>query len=110
MQTEHMPYAESKDNILKQLCEVQLLMTLPISIILRTDLENDAIAEQGYDIILVIVNVVMVPSFMFVAGVAGLASLLILLHQYANKVAFAKKWQKALHSWALRTSSCTNCT
>ena len=40
----------------------------------------------------------MVPGFMFVAGVAGLASLLILLHQYANKVAFAKKWQKALHS------------
>ena len=39
VQTKYMPYAARKDNILKQLCEVQLLMTLLISIILRTDLE-----------------------------------------------------------------------
>eukprot|EP01046_Picozoa_sp_COSAG06_P118908 COSAG06_NODE_66123_length_255_cov_0.660256_1_plen_84_part_11 len=51
IQTKYMPYESHKDNILKQLCEVQLLMTLLISIVLRTDLSNDAVGVAGYDMI-----------------------------------------------------------
>lgn len=56
-----MPYESAKDNLLKQLCEVQLLMTLLVSIVLRTDLVDDLLGEPGYDIILVLVNAIMVP-------------------------------------------------
>jgi hypothetical protein len=43
IQTKYMPYETHRDNILKQLCEIQLLMTLLISIILRTDLEVSSV-------------------------------------------------------------------
>eukprot|EP01048_Picozoa_sp_COSAG05_P020642 COSAG05_NODE_3559_length_1990_cov_2.333157_2_plen_301_part_00 len=85
IQTKYMPYDARKDNLLKQLAEVQLLMTLLISIILRTDLEDDAIAVAGYDFILLCVNVFMVPGFLTVAALGGLLALIALIHSYNKK-------------------------
>eukprot|EP01048_Picozoa_sp_COSAG05_P006540 COSAG05_NODE_428_length_9890_cov_4.534470_8_plen_189_part_00 len=80
-----MPYDSLKDNLLKQLCEVQLLMTLIIAIILRTDLEGDVIVREGYDIILVCVNVFMVPGFLGVAAASGVVAAAILLYGWMEK-------------------------
>ena len=85
IQTKYMPYDAMQDNILKQLCEGQLLMTLIISIVLRTDLEEDAITEAGYDMILVTVNIVMMPGFLAVAAIAGLFGATGLLTDYVQK-------------------------
>eukprot|EP01048_Picozoa_sp_COSAG05_P004476 COSAG05_NODE_242_length_13038_cov_60.915140_2_plen_1425_part_00 len=98
IQTKYMPYAGRKDNLLKQLCEVQLLMTLLISIVLRTDLTEDVISVAGYDTILVVVNVVLVPGFMFIAAASGLLALFVLLREYANSHRVARKWKQALES------------
>ena len=85
IQTKYMPYAAQKDNLLKQLCEVQLLMTLLISIILRTDLVDEPLSSLGYDFILLGVNVMMVPGFMALAGAVGLWGLAWLIFDYLRK-------------------------
>eukprot|EP01048_Picozoa_sp_COSAG05_P009696 COSAG05_NODE_809_length_7187_cov_20.173109_4_plen_336_part_00 len=85
IQTKYMPYEAMQDNLLKQLCELQLLMTLIISIVLRTDLEDDAIPEAGYDIILLVVNVVMMPGFLSVAATVGLIGAANLMADYVQK-------------------------
>eukprot|EP01047_Picozoa_sp_COSAG01_P014853 COSAG01_NODE_733_length_13988_cov_1136.208150_4_plen_420_part_00 len=91
IQTKWMPYAEPKDNYLKQLAEVQLLMTLLVSIILRTDLSAEDVGRGGYDIILLMVNVVMVPGFLVVAAVWGFYELCKKLNEYAKKKKLIKK-------------------
>ena len=80
-----MPYDSTKDNILKQLCEVQLLMTLLVSIVLRTELSDDFLGESGYDMILVGVNALMVPGFMLVASIVGLYMLLYPVYKLLHK-------------------------
>lgn len=91
IQTKWMPYAEPKDNYLKQLAEVQLLMTLLVSIILRTDLSAEDVGRGGYDIILLLVNLVMVPGFLVVAAVWGLYELCKKLNEFAKKKSLIKK-------------------
>lgn len=91
IQTKWMPYAEPKDNYLKQLAEVQLLMTLLVSIILRTDLSAEDLGRAGYDTILLGVNVVMVPGFLCVAGLWGLYELLKKVKEFVRKKRLIKQ-------------------
>lgn len=97
IQTKYMPYDALKDNLLKQLCEVQLLMTLLISIILRTDLEDDLISEYGYDVILVAVNSLMVPAFITIAAVGGLIVAVGLIYELYQKKMKIKRRQTAFN-------------
>ena len=92
-----MPYDSAKDNILKQLCEVQLLMTLLVSIVLRTELSDDLLGESGYDMILVGVNALMVPGFMLVASIVGLYMLLYLVYKLLHKQKWIKTKTDAVH-------------
>ena len=97
IQTKYMPYALHQDNILKQLCEVQLLMTLLVSIILRTDLEEDALGETGYDIILMAVNILMVPGFMMLFASIGLWAVTCLLWDLLRKNRKIMEKTNAIH-------------
>ena len=95
IQTKYMPYDALQDNLLKQLAEVQLLMTLLISIILRTDLRDEALTAQGYDLILLCVNVLMVPGFLFIAAAGGVITLISLIISYTSKRKIIKQKQFA---------------
>lgn len=97
IQTKFMPYESQHDNLLKQICEVQLLMTLLISIVLRTDLVDDLLGEPGYDIILVFVNVFFVPGFMTVVSTIALYSVCWLVYDLLKKKKLIKAKTAAVH-------------
>ena len=53
IQVKCQPFKEDIDNLLKAVAEAQLFITLFISVVLRTDLGNDALSEDSYGGILV---------------------------------------------------------
>ena len=67
-----MVFVKSKDNFLKLVAEAQLFLTLLISLVLRSDLTGNKIGVSGYDRILVIVTIFMVPLVLVVSSVQGI--------------------------------------
>ena len=55
LQSSMRPYQKDGDNRLKAVAEAQLFATLLVSIVLRTDLRNDALSAHGYGNILIVV-------------------------------------------------------
>jgi hypothetical protein len=91
IQTKFMPYVSRTQNILKLLCEVQLLMTLIVAIVLRTDLSNDSISASGYDAILVSINLLLVPAFMIVIGSTALVHIGQQIINFSRRRSVAKR-------------------